>query len=702
MERSDDAGGRRTGPLAPSIPFELLAEASSDVLVLGAPDRPETVWVSPSMTAVLGWMPADWLGRSPMDFIHPDDAARLARDIANRRSDDEILDEYRIRHADGGYRWVQAVTSYLRDSDDEVIGRLASLRDVTSSVNDRHRLERSERQFRLAMEGSPEGMAVVALDRTVLSANPALCRMLGRHERDVRGRKLTELLHPDDRDADAEMRRALLHGPDDSATAERRLIGPDGDVVVVHAVGLLRDSDGRALFFVSQFKDMTELKAAEAGLRAAATHDPLTGLANRAGLMEEIGRAVAAARRYGGRFVAVLMLDLDHFKYVNDSLGHLVGDELLRLAADRLRSMVRTEDLVARQGGDEFVVVMRDADGPTEVVRAAERLCAAFRAPFVIGDLELSTTLSIGITMCGDGDCGEADDLLREADTALYVAKDGGRDRAALFNDVLRASVDERLRVENELRAAVARDEFVLWYQPEIDLRNGSMRAVEALVRWRHPSGELYTADRFIDVAEDTGLILEIGGFVMREAFRQAAAWDAAMPARRLVVRFNLSALQLSEAGLLVSIDDALDESGVDPSLLCAEITETALLRDVQAVRRNLLGLRTRGIRVAVDDFGTGYASLTYLRDFPVDVLKLDRSFVSRVAVDDHDYRLVSGVIALAERLQVPVTAEGVEDEVQAGILRELGCQGAQGWLYSRAVPPEDIVEQLEIERRIS
>ena len=451
--------------------------------------------------------------------------------------------------------------------------------------------------------------------------------------------------------------------------------------------------DGSVAHVISTNRDITDRVVAESALRELATHDPLTGLANRAALVGEIERALSAGRR-AGRSTAVLMVDLDRFKNVNDSLGHDAGDRLLTSAAQRLVDEVRGGDLVGRTGGDEFVVVMRDLDDPTEAVRAAQRIVDAFRNPFSTTEGEQFSTASVGVAVASAA--SEPADLIREADTAMYVAKADGRDRMSVFNEELRAAVTHRLAIEGDLRHALERGQLAVWYQPEVDLVTGTVIAVEALLRWHHPSGELLTADRFVDVAEETGLILDIGDWVLREACLQAAAWSAIRVGRPLTVRVNVSALQLAESGLLDAIDDALGHSGLDPTHLCLEITETALLHDSQAARDNLVGIRDRGIRIAIDDFGAGYGSLTYLRRYPIDVLKIDRSFITSITSNEHDHRLVGAVIALAHHLELSVTAEGVENEEQAASLRALGCPGAQGFLYSGAIPAEQVLSVLD------
>jgi diguanylate cyclase (GGDEF)-like protein/PAS domain S-box-containing protein len=451
-------------------------------------------------------------------------------------------------------------------------------------------------------------------------------------------------------------------------------------------------ADGAVTHVVVVSRDVTARQLAERELVRASERDPLTGLANRLALLRELERAIAAAGR-GGRTTGVLLVDLDRFKHVNDSLGHAVGDELLCRAAERLTSSVRTNDLVARHGGDEFVVLMRDLDDPDEAVTLAARLVEAFRAPLLTSAADLFTTASVGIAFAhpSSDQHRDAHDLLREADTAMYVAKDAGRDRFALFDEQLQEAVDERLRIEGQLRRALERQELAVWYQPEIDLVTGELCAVEALLRWHHPSGELYPAGRFIGVAADTGLIVGIGDWVLREACRQAARWAG----HRITLRVNLAPRQLEDPMLLERVDTALAGSRLPRDLLCVEITEAALLQDTTVARQNLSGLTDRGVQIAIDDFGTGYASLTYLRRYHVDVIKIDRSFVTDIVSSERDQRLTAAIVALARQLDMTVTAEGVEDADQATVMAALGCHGAQGYLYSPAVPAEDIDRML-------
>ncbi len=546
-------------------------------------------------------------------------------------------------------------------------------------------LAASEERFRFLAENTGD-VVMLSRDGRIEWISPAVRTMLGWEPEDLIGGSFDLIAHPDEERlrmkarADAEARAR--------ATYRGRVRREDGSYAWVDArTRLFHDGDGKPNgIVVSTFWDASSEVRAQEALAHAATHDPLTGLANRSLLVDELQRALAVSRR-SKHTTGVLLLDLDHFKYVNDSLGHAVGDTLLSAAADRMTAAVREGDLVARQGGDEFVVVMRDLDGPETALAIGERLLDAFRSPIEVGDAELFTTASIGIAVATDGE-QDGLDLLRDADTAMYQAKDDGRDRLALFNADLRASVTRRLAIANDLRLAVEREELDVWFQPEVSLIDGSLLAVEALLRWHHPTDGTLAAGAFIETAEETGMILDIGRWVLGRSCGQAARWHAARPDRPLVVRVNLSAVQLAEAGLLDDLDDVLEITGLPPHLLCLEITETAMLHETGTVRANMAGIHRRRVKVAIDDFGTGYASLTYLRRYPVEVVKLDRSFVTNLTTNEQDRQIAAGIIDLAHRLGIHVTAEGVEDTEQAAQLVELGCTSAQGYLYAPALTP--------------
>jgi diguanylate cyclase (GGDEF)-like protein len=431
-------------------------------------------------------------------------------------------------------------------------------------------------------------------------------------------------------------------------------------------------------------RDLVELERAQHELSHLALHDALTGLPNRSLFLDRLEHALV--RRDSG-MVAVLFLDLDRFKVVNDSAGHHLGDEVLVAVARRLREALRPEDVVARFGGDEFTVLCEGIADRREAEAMAARVAKSIGAPLVLGEREMYLTVSIGIALAPadtGADCGA---LLRCADAAMYQAKDEGRDRWAIYDEGMRVSAESRLQTEADLRHAVARGEMRLHYQPEFDLSTGALSGVEALVRWQHPTRGLVAPDNFIPVAEETGLILPIGEWVLREACTQAAAWARDLGADAPCVAVNLSARQLVEPDLAERILAILVETGVRPDQLGVEITESTLLEDSREATTTLDGLRRMGVTIALDDFGTGFSSLSHLQRFPVDTVKIDRSFVHEVDSRPEASRLVAAIIAMAKALGLRTVAEGVEREEQAVHLRALGCDAAQGYHLGRPVP---------------
>jgi diguanylate cyclase (GGDEF)-like protein len=418
-------------------------------------------------------------------------------------------------------------------------------------------------------------------------------------------------------------------------------------------------------------------------------HDPLTGLPNRALFRDRLDHALARADRQI-ELVGVLMLDIDNFKVVNDSLGHAQGDQLLLALAERLRSCLRPGDTAARLGGDEFTVLVEDISDLDEVTAVAERIAEALNHPVQLDDRQVVTSASIGIAVSGAQN-KPAEALLRDADLAMYRAKTNGKARWELFDDTLEVQAMERLEVETDLRRALEREEFRVYYQPIVSLADGRIVELEALVRWQHPERGLVPPGTFIPVAEETGLIVPLGLWVLEQACRQVRRWQDASPAGNtpLVMSVNLSARQFQQPTLLADIERAVRESGLDPRTLKLEITESVLMRDVDGTLTTLRALKALGIQLAIDDFGTGYSSLTYLKRFRLDTLKIDRSFVDGLGRDAQDTAIVRSVVALAKTLNLSVTAEGVETAEQQMHLRQLGCDLAQGYLFARPSPPE-------------
>jgi diguanylate cyclase (GGDEF)-like protein len=423
-----------------------------------------------------------------------------------------------------------------------------------------------------------------------------------------------------------------------------------------------------------------------------ASHDALTGLANRSRILDCLEEQLMRPGDPVG--IGVLFVDLDRFKQVNDSLGHEVGDEVLRTMASRLLSCVRPGDLVGRLAGDEFVVVCSGLHGEVDAVGLSDRICRELATPLKLRDRDLVVTASVGVARAVPGI--SADQLLRDADVAMYQAKQHGRARTEVFGNNMRAELLERVELEHELRLAILRKEFRLYYQPTMSLDTGRATLVEALVRWEHPVRGLVPPDQFIPIAEDTRLIVPIGGWVLRQACRDIAAWRAGHPELAdLQVSVNLSACQFADDDLVASVAAALADAGLDPDALWLEITESVVMDGVESTIETLLALKALGVHLSIDDFGTGYSSLSYLKRFPIDVLKIDRSFVDGFGTDAEDEAIVTAVVRLAQALGLSTVAEGIENTRQLVGLSELGCDAGQGYYFSRPLSAEAIVAWL-------
>lgn len=430
-------------------------------------------------------------------------------------------------------------------------------------------------------------------------------------------------------------------------------------------------------------------------LEYLATHDVLTGLPNRALFLERVATVLAQA---DGQTHVVLFIDLDHFKAVNDRLGHRVGDALLVAVGNRLQTRLRPSDIAARFGGDEFVILVEGCD-PHDGLDLAERLLNALRQPFTVEQHTVVITASIGVAVRTPLHNWPTE-ILREADIALYQAKRAGRARAVLFDATMTVRTAERLELEHDLAQAVERNELYLEYQPEVDLRTKAITGVEALVRWRHPRLGLIGPAEVIPLAEDTGLILPIGKWILEEACRQAHSWQSMQTAGPVRVSVNVSAGQFNQSGLIDDVVRALRTSELAPGTLQLEITESLLMQYVETNQRTVEALRALGVRLAIDDFGTGYSSLAYLRQFPVDVLKLDRSFVQELGTDPRTGAIVQAIITLAHVLEMSVTAEGIETNVQGNCLRAMGCDRGQGYYFGKPAPGSTLTEILRTQTR--
>jgi diguanylate cyclase (GGDEF)-like protein/PAS domain S-box-containing protein len=492
------------------------------------------------------------------------------------------------------------------------------------------------------------------------------------------------LMHPDDRELlQREMDTAMR--TTEPFRFEHRVIRPDGEQRTIDSRGRVEvDADGRVVRMLGTGQDVTEQRAAEQLLEHQALHDPLTDLPNRALFLDRLQHALTRARRPGSS-LAVYFCDVDDFKDVNDSLGHDAGDELLVALPPRLREGLRASDTVARFGGDEFVILCEDLDSEGTAIRIAERIADAFRLPFELDGRPHHLSVSVGVVFVKGGEAS-ATEVLRDADAAMYRAKGGGKGRFELFDAQMRASLVERLQTEADLRRALDEGELRLHYQPVTDLSDGTFVGAEALVRWQHPERGLLAPGEFIAIAEDSGLIAPLGAWVLVEACQQALAWGGGR-----FVSVNLSPRQLSHSDVPALLARALAETGVDPALLELEITENVLMEQSDAALGTLRRLKAMGVRLMLDDFGTGWSSLAYLKRFPLDGLKIDREFVDGLGSEPEDTAIVAAVLSMAAALELDVIAEGVETEEQLAWLRSRGCGLAQGFLLGRPMPAEEL-----------
>ena len=667
-----DAQGRRVF-VNPRL-AEITMEPSSDSLATGAPsDRPWLVVAEDEPRVQAEW-----------------------RSAAERRS--TYSSRFRIHRWDGSLRWVAVEAQPLVDAQDEITGWVGTVLDVTEETEAIGEL----RRFSEILEATPDLVAMVDATGGFTYANAAARARFGMTTpEDMRRIRAVDVY--------AESSRALFLG-EAVPTANRHgvwrgevdLLLPDGSEVPVSQVLVAhRRPDGSINYYSSITRDLSEKRGLEEQLAQVGLYDTLTGLPTRMLLLQAVGDAMDAALADGSQ-IAVLLLDLDHFKLVNDSFGHDAGDLMLRLVAQRLEEVAGPGDVVARFGTDVFCLLTTGVTGSNAALAVADRIAEVMTPPFVLDGDEVFLSFSAGVALAGSGDDTVAtpETVLRDADVALHRAKDKGGARTELFVEDFRAHSVNRLRTANDLHRAIDEQEFRVVYQPEIDLRTGHITGVEALVRWHHPERGLVPPAEFIPLAEQTGLIAGIGEWVLDVALAQAEQWRTARyDGSSLAIWVNLSARQLGDPGLVTVVDELLRARGIEPSQLGLEITETALLEDAEGAVIALSSLRELGVRLAIDDFGTGFSSLSYLKRLPVDAVKVDRSFVDGLAVDGDDSAIVAAVAGMARALRLTTIAEGVENLDQLRALRRLGCDLAQGFFFTTPQPPAHITRLLESDR---
>lgn len=688
----------------------------TDVILRFSPGG-ELQYTSPSVTAMLGWTVEEFNAMRLHEVVHSDDVETVTRWYrgAILKPGENSECEIRLRSTTAwqwtGVRVIKAAPGAGVD------GVTLNLRDITSQKLLQSGLDRREEQISAlavvaeqALAGSDEATlirAVVEAVRTGLTCDGSEI-----HHTSATTAELVVGVGPGGIQLDrpsgttAVCKLAIAAAVSDTTTYKvndhivAASVPPAHATAVAVPIGgpagttdalIARSASPRAfseadINFLIAIAGLVALARRQRGAEQDAfhrsRHDDLTGLANREVFLERVTKAVARSNT-GDGMVAVLLLDLDHFKIINDSLGHAAGDALLEALGERFRQALRPGDTLARFGGDEFAMLTRQLASADQAILAATRLQSVLTEPVQIAGHDVRVTASVGVAVCDDA-AMDTGDLMRAADAALYKAKERGRERVELFEPSMVSAALFRLRTEEELRAALATGQFRVLYQPVVDLSTGKTDRVEALVRWVHPARGLVSPDEFIPISEATGLIEEIGDWVLDEAARQAATWvQQGFPTR---VSINVSPRQLAEGSLLRSLDAAMELHQIDASLLAIELTESAVMAHAGAALEALREIHERGISIAIDDFGTGRASISYLQNLPIDIIKIDRSFVARVDKSGADYELVAAMVKLAQVLGEQVVAEGVETEQQLELLRDLGCDLAQGYLFSPAV----------------
>jgi len=636
------------------------------------------------------------LGCSPGEFprtvegwekvIHPEDRGRVtSAALRHFQSGEPFFEEYRVQTRDGRLMHWHHAGTLLPAAGGRPARSIGTISDISGRRQIEEALRVSERRYRALFERNLAGVYRTTIEGRILDCNESFARIFGYSSREevLRQAAWDFYIRPEDRQAAV----AKLIERQSLTNYELCLRRKDASLVwVLQNENLVEGQDGLLSVIEGTIIDISERKRAEEQVKHLAFHDPLTNLPNRLLFNDRLTLAVAQAHRHNQR-LAVLFLDLDRFKVINDSLGHSVGDELLRQVAERIQEHVREGDTVARLGGDEFTLLVPGITAEEDAAKIARKICEAIHDPFWIDGRELFVTTSVGVSVY-PSDGHDSETLIRNADSAMYRAKEQGRDNYQLYTPAMNAKAVERLSLESRLRQAVANEELELHFQPFIDLKTAELLGAEALLRWRHPELGLIPPGEFIPIAELSGLIVPIGEWVLRTACAEARKWHE-KGFQGLTVSVNLSSRQFQQSDLVSQVTHALDETGLEPDKLDLEITESNAMQNAEHSINMLWGLKKQGVRISMDDFGTGYSSLNYLKRFPIDRIKLDQSFVRDLPSDKDDAAIAMAVIAMGRSLELAVIAEGVETEEQLAFLKGQNCDQLQGFLLSKPLPPE-------------
>jgi diguanylate cyclase (GGDEF)-like protein/PAS domain S-box-containing protein len=628
--------------------------------------------------------------------VDPDDRQALVDGTRNISSSPDAYppSEIHLAFADGRRKVVEQRVEVRVDERGHPAAVIGTIRDVTEQRQLQNQLRESEARYASTVELAAIGIAHVDADSRFVWVNRQLCEMLGYDKEELLRLTVKDVSHPDDANMTDEDRARLHAGKIDSLKVEKRYVRKNGMTIWVRITSALRrNDDGRPLHDISIVEDISDRKAAEARVKYLATHDELTGLPNRAVFSEMVNHAIESARRHE-RLCALLFIDLDRFKIVNDSLGHEAGDMLLKEMAARLSRCMRKSDVVARLGGDEFVVLLENLKDSAAAADVAKKILSALLEPVEIMGQECRVTASIGIALY-PLDAHDGSSLMKRADMAMYLAKEEGKNNYQFYSSETSPMSVERLVVETLLGRALQQKELSIQYQAKVDVHSGLVKGAEALLRWWNPELGTVPPSQFIPVAEDTGLIVPIGKWVLKTACEQNVAWQRqGLP--RIVMAVNLSPRQFKDPALLNDIAEVLEQTGLAPELLELEITESMIMHNVEQAAERVAAMKNLGVRLAIDDFGTGYSSLSQLKRFPIDTLKVDRSFVKDIPDNAEDKAITEAIISLGKTLGVTVVAEGVETDIQHAFLREHACDEMQGFFFSKPCHPDALAEQLK------
>jgi diguanylate cyclase (GGDEF)-like protein/PAS domain S-box-containing protein len=684
--------------------YRLVVENASDAIMVI--QELKIKFANTRTTEITGYSRDELTAKSFIDMVHPDDQAMVMENHLKRLGGEDVPSVYSFRFVtkNGMMKWAEVRAVFIIWQAEPFV--LSFLSDITDRVVAEEALRESEKKYRVLFDEAADSIAIIDIHGNFLDLNKRFEEESGWISDEMRGKNVFTiglLTEPSAQKVSYHLGRLLMG--EDIPIFEIEGINRKGEMVPFELRATPIRKDSKTVAVQAILRNITERRQSEEKIISMAYYDALTDLPNRYLFKDRLKQAIVSAKQYK-RLVAILFLDLDNFKRINDTLGHEMGDQLLQSVSKRLVNFVRGSDTiarvieseladtVARLGGDEFTILLTEISHSEDAAKVAQRILDLFSKPFKISETELFISSSIGISICPDnGD--DIDALLKNADTAMYHAKDEGRNNFQFYTESMNVAIFERFTLENELRMAMESGELLLYYQPQVDMRERTIFGVEALVRWNHPEKGLLSPKTFIPLAEDTGLIVPIGEWILRTACAQNKAWHAA-GFEQMQVTVNISSSQFRQKNFLETVTKALNDTGMDPSCLELELTESVFMETTETTISTLKALKAFGVRISIDDFGTGYSSLSYLKRFPIDTLKIDRAFVRDIAIDPDDRAIVKAIIAMSHSLNLRVVAEGVETAHQLALLSQQGSDGIQGHLFSPPLPPEACVELLK------